>query len=275
MCQLSTRISRSDSPLVSIITPTCCRQDLLPLAYSCVISQDWPHFEWLILDNSPEKASFFRSIRDPRIIYHHDATSLSVGMKRNILAAQASGEYIAHFDDDDYYAPNYISEVLSSLRHNNADATKLTGMFIYDARYHNFFYWDQMKRAERQYICKPNFPFSSRVGDTEKAFIKHRLGFGFSYVYKRKLWDDIGFPDVNFAEDLCFMAEATAKHSVLLNQDRIGMCLHVIHQTNLSGCFPQFMLPKFLAHSIFSRAHQYLKGVEDRHKEMQKDILTK
>ena len=30
----------------------------------------------------------------------------SLGEKRNWLVQHASGEYVAHFDDDDYYAPH-------------------------------------------------------------------------------------------------------------------------------------------------------------------------
>jgi hypothetical protein len=40
---------------------------------------------------------------------------LDVGEKRNWLVQHATGDYVAHFDDDDYYAPHYISRMVSQI----------------------------------------------------------------------------------------------------------------------------------------------------------------
>ena len=40
---------------------------------------------------------------------------LNAGEKRNWLAQHATGDYVAHFDDDDYYAPHYISRMVSQI----------------------------------------------------------------------------------------------------------------------------------------------------------------
>jgi glycosyltransferase involved in cell wall biosynthesis len=44
---------------------------------------------------------------DPRVKYIHQAAHMTIGEKRNVAIANATGEFICHFDDDDLYAPMY------------------------------------------------------------------------------------------------------------------------------------------------------------------------
>lgn len=241
------------APLVSIITPTRGRDAFLPSIYACVMSQDWPSIEWLICDDSQETSKFFRRRRDARITYYHNSEAQTVGAKRNELVSRSSGQYIAHFDDDDYYAPNYISHMISALRERGADLVKLNGIFIYDKRYNRYFYWNQSQEARTQYVCWPNHPLASRASTdkTRERAELHRLGYGFSYVYSRRVWESIKFPDVTYCEDLQFMTQAAILYPVAFLEDRQGICLHVIHASNLSGCFPQYILPNDVLGSIF------------------------
>ena len=51
-------------------------------------------------------------------LYHEKAFRclyLDLGEKRNWLVQHATGDYVAHFDDDDYYAPHYISRMVSQI----------------------------------------------------------------------------------------------------------------------------------------------------------------
>ena len=51
-------------------------------------------------------------------------TDWSVGLKRNLAVHLASGEVVVHADDDDLYAPCYISRMLGTLA--GADAATLS-----------------------------------------------------------------------------------------------------------------------------------------------------
>ena len=95
-------------PRVSIITPTKDRQELLPALWDCVRAQSEQDFEWLVHDGSPQRASIFDAIDDPRVRYMHLPGQMRIGAKRNALCDAAKGEIIAHFDDDDFYGPRYI-----------------------------------------------------------------------------------------------------------------------------------------------------------------------
>src|SRR5580704_4925479 len=104
------------SPAVSIITPTFNRPQLLVAQAAIVRAQSEQNFEWLILDDSPEPCADFSGISDPRIRYHHLAGApMLVSAKRNWLCERAAAPVIAQFDDDDYYAPDYLATMLARL----------------------------------------------------------------------------------------------------------------------------------------------------------------
>jgi glycosyltransferase involved in cell wall biosynthesis len=248
-------------PTVSIITPTRDRPHCLKRLCSCVLEQDWPNIEWLILDDSRRASPDFDNQTDERFHYFHETTKRSLGMKRNELVRRSAGEIVVHFDDDDFYASSYVSNAVNSLVSEGADIRKLVGLFIYDDRFKKLFYWDQEGKPQWQFICKSDLPLGTRMFDkiVEQRAERHRLGYGFSYVYKRTLWEKVQFPDVEFAEDLEFMKSALALGCYShFAHDTTGVCVHIIHGANLSGCFPQYVLPDFLLESIFPRFGPYL-----------------
>ena len=106
-------------PTVSIITPTYGRGSFLPLIYYCVQTQEWPNIEWLVDDDSPLPSAFMQTLSDPRVHYFHAARRRSVGAKRNELIRRAKGDYIAHFDDDDYFEGKWNGQIIDERRGNN------------------------------------------------------------------------------------------------------------------------------------------------------------
>src|SRR5215469_9727682 len=131
------------SPAVSIITPTFNRPALLAAQARFVLAQSEQNFEWLILDDSPEPCAHFSGIGDSRIRYHHLAGApMLVSAKRNWLCERAGAPVIAQFDDDDYYAPNYLATMLARLEQTGADITKLSAWFVYSAQMKRLGYWD-------------------------------------------------------------------------------------------------------------------------------------
>lgn len=244
-------------PLVSIITPTYSRQAFHPAIWACANNQDYPNIEWLVEDDSEGESLFLSQLCDHRLSYRHVSSRYTVGAKRNALVDRSHGEYIVHFDDDDYYAPHYVSNVVSHLVNSEADALKLSGYFIYDKRCRRAFYWDQDDSMSMRFMCKSGFPLRYLPPNPASA-TDHRLGFGFSYAYKREVAEQQRFADINFGEDVDFMQNVIRTHSVLFVADDIGLCCHIIHGENLSGCFPQFIIPEFIFDRLFPGARCFL-----------------
>jgi glycosyltransferase involved in cell wall biosynthesis len=248
-------------PLVSIITPTFGRPQCLPLIHRCVLRQTTADFEWLVLDDSPEPSAYMRRIRDARVRYQHRPERSTIGAKRNSLVDQARGEIIAQFDDDDFYARHYLSRMISDLNGRRADIVKLTGYFLFSKLHNLFGYWDLTVRRG-PHLVVGNEPLGLfLLDDTNNAeFADMHLGFGFSYVFRKAVWGEVKFPDRDWNEDGAFMKEAASRFKLSGVDDAACSCLHILHETNTSRCFPQHVLPRFLLETLFPHCQPYILG---------------
>lgn len=242
------------APEVSLITPTRGRDIALPAVHRALCAQTISDFEWLILDDSPASSRYFSTVDDPRVRYVHCAgASATIGSKRNWLVENARGGVIAHIDDDDYYAPRYLERMLSHIR-DGADLVKLSGWYLYSLVYEALGYWDLEMKPGIQFVWTPEPIKVVDMGDTISSsdWQALRFGFGFSYVYRKTLWDAIRFPDKTFDEDSQFMRGALARDATIcLLKDHTGLVLHTLHDRNISICLPQFILPSFFLSSLF------------------------
>ena len=76
-------------------------------------------------------------------------------------------------------------------------------------------------------------------------------GFGFSYVYRKAVWQSRPFEDLNFGEDAAFVTGAGERYRLAHVRDVKGIGLHILHRDNTSRCFPQYLLPDFMVDLIF------------------------
>jgi glycosyltransferase involved in cell wall biosynthesis len=101
------------SNLVSCIMPTADRRNLLPLAIASYQAQDYAELELIIIDDGDD-AIFDMLENVPNSTYVRSAR-LPIGQKRNLGCEHARGDIIVHFDDDDWSAPQRITEQLRNL----------------------------------------------------------------------------------------------------------------------------------------------------------------
>ena len=129
-------------PRVSIITPTRDRQAFLPALWECVRAQTFQDIEWLIHDGSPQPAAMFAAIKDPRVRYMHVQQADVHWCEAECFVRCRAGEVIVHFDDDDYYGPHYVQNMIKFVTDQNADFVKLFGFFLYHQQHDALAYWD-------------------------------------------------------------------------------------------------------------------------------------
>lgn len=250
--------------MISILTPTSERDPFLKLLYSALLKQTFSNWEWLILDSSWPPCSF-KEIKDPRVRYFHTQEKLAIGEKRNFLKNQAHGDILVHFDDDDYYAPGYLSTVAEKLK--SADFFTLSGWFCYDLGLHQYYYWSTEENAETFFILDPlsggkvrEVHLGEKWIENQSAHLlkKAREGFGFSYAYRKQIAQKIDFEAINNGEDLAFYREVERQgfKRVFLS-DETGLALHVIHDMNVSRSLPQYRLPSFIGKRLFPDAPDY------------------
>ena len=240
-------------PAVSIITPSFNRQALLEAQHGIVSAQTVGDFEWLILDDSPQPSAYFTGLEDPRVRYTHMPERMMVAAKRNWLCERSAAPVIAQFDDDDYYAPNYLEKMLARLNRTGADITKLSAWFVYSAQLQRLGYWDTANTLGLHFTFGPEKSLQGFVNQTPPDNMKNNyLGYGFSYVFKKSAWEAAPFPPVEYASDYGFVAGAIAKGKVFDHfADTDGLCLHVLRTDNMSRSFPQALLPDFMVEKLF------------------------
>lgn len=222
---------------LSVVTPTRNREPMLMRAYDHFCAQTLPDIEWLIFDDSEHPSAFFTSLADPRVTYVHQTERISIGEKRNKLISIAQGELIAHFDDDDYYAPNYLETMAAHLEHH--DFVKLSAWYVYSEPHDMWGYCDPGRPAPISYHIKP----TGEVTELE-AFIPDITmfwGYGFSYVYRRAVWQAFPFEPLSFGEDHTLVVSKLLSSKFRLHHfaDMEGIVVHVLHSRNSSDAFPQ------------------------------------
>ena len=242
------------SPAISVITPTYNRHALLQAQHGYLLAQSRQDFEWLILDDGPQVSAYFAGLSDPRIRYHHLAgPRMKVSAKRNWLCERAQGPVIAQFDDDDYYAPDYLAVMVKRLAESGADITKLSAWFVYSAQLKRLGYWDTADTLGLHFTFGPEPVMNAFFNTAAPENMKNNYaGYGFSYVFNRTMWEKAPFPNVEYASDYGFVAAAQA-HGCRLDHfaDTQGLCLHILRKDNMSKSFPQYLLPDFMLTKLF------------------------
>jgi glycosyltransferase involved in cell wall biosynthesis len=254
----------SDPVRVSVITPTYNRERFLPHLIACFQSQTATGLELLILDDStePSRHATAAARQDPRIRYVHSSRRLSIGEKRNRLVRESRGSVIVQFDDDDYYSPLYVERMLQHL--GEGDLVKLGAWFGYSAATRRFFYWDTSSASALHFVVSPIHPLQlADLSGNDAAFTDRNLwGFGFSYVGRRRVFDSNPFDDIDGMEDYQFAKRAQAEGCSLRHvADGEGLALHVIHGSNTSISFPQYLIPEALARHLFGVGAERLLGL--------------
>lgn len=224
--------------------------------YSAFEAQTWDNKELVVLDDSPEPSLFMQALTDPRVVYVHEPNRMSIGEKRNRLAEMASGEVLAHFDDDDYYAPRYLERMSQHME--SCEMVKLSGWFAWSTTHRAFFYWDTAAAARVHFMVESGKPIQafdlSQKTEPEKVqwVQKNLIGYGFSYVYTKDLWRESPFPVSHHGEDRLFLQELLRKNrEVGMFADREGLALVVRHAHDSSVVIPQYIIPDFMAHQLF------------------------
>ena len=199
---------------VSVICPTYNRHDRHEGLYTAFQTQDHPDKDLWILDDSPTPSPFFvhkLHNKDPRVNYIHRPERLTIGDKRNRLIAASAGSVVAHFDDDDWYAPTYLSSMVGALVQTNADFVKCS-------------IWKERREKDNH----------RRTMDARQNRHANLWGYGFSYMYRRFACTRASFP-LNNNEDYAFLQ---ALRAAGLKAELVDHCadlvVHILHGRNTS-----------------------------------------
>jgi glycosyltransferase involved in cell wall biosynthesis len=103
------------NPLISVVIPTYNHANFLGRALHSVLSQTYPHYEVLVVDNNSQDHTYevINSFRDARIRTIKIENNGVIAASRNLGISEARGEWIAFLDSDDYWYPEKLKKMLS------------------------------------------------------------------------------------------------------------------------------------------------------------------
>lgn len=182
--------NRLSSPGVSIITCTK-RPNYIGNLLKNYNTQLWSKKELIIvLNNDSMDLKRYRNMCKSykSISVYQLPQSATLGKCLNLATRKAKYNYVAKFDDDDYYAPRYIQEIMQAFARTNADVVGKLTIFTY------------LQHRKLLLLCYPN---------KENQFV-HRVGGG-TITFKKRLFQYVKFPDITLGEDVQFQRLCRAK----------------------------------------------------------------
>ena len=170
------------------------------------LAQDYSEKELLVLDDGADPVADLIP-DDPLIRYIRCQKRQPVGTKRNMACKEARGEFIAHWDDDDWYAPSRLRYQIEELLASGADICGIDRVFFMDTRASQA--WEYVYPAGgAPWVC------------------------GATLCYRRDFWRAHPFPEINIGEDTRFVAGVPGARLRVLADNRFFVGL--VHSANTS-----------------------------------------
>lgn len=198
-------IKSKRTPLVSCIMPTADRPSFIEKAISQFIKQDFEEKELIIADNGIYSIEHLIP-KIENIKYYRLQSGQSLGTIRNFCCSKAQSKVIMHWDDDDFYAHDWISFQYSVLKEESADICGLSQLYFYNS--------DQDESWKYQYPLE------------EKKWVA-----GATMAYTRQFWLQNPFPQITIGEDNLFVWSGNPK--VFSHKYQQGF-IATIHSSNTS-----------------------------------------
>jgi len=208
-----------NNPYVSCIMPTANRPQFVELAIFHFLNQNYQDAELIIIDDG--KAPIRNLIPNhKKIRYFYNTSYSSLGNKRNFACRQANGKIIIHWDDDDYYAKDWISSQVYFLEKSKADICGLNDIYFFSPLFQKYWRWTD-KNNERPFLM------------------------GATLVYHKQFWENHPFKDINIGEDHDFIWNQGA--NIYAHNYTDGFCA-ILHSGNTT--IKPFEDPKYKKYAV-------------------------
>lgn len=192
-------------PLVSLIVPTK-RLDHLPDIVRNVGGQTYPNIELILClhgvttDIGQVRHDFeVAGVKNLKVITVDESKTLGFCLNRCIDIAE--GQFLAKMDDDDLYAPHYLSDLMSVFKYADAE---IVGKYAYYA---------YLEESNCLVLRNPHHEhqFTSLVS-------------GATMLWRKELNEQVTFDEKNRGEDTSFLRKAKANGARIYSADRFNYC---------------------------------------------------
>jgi glycosyltransferase involved in cell wall biosynthesis len=196
----------TSEPLVTCIMPTHNRRSFVPQAIRCFLRQDYSNLELLVVDDGTESIADLVPAND-RIRYVRFDQKLTIGAKRNLACEKARGEFIVHWDDDDWYPSWRVRAQVRAMLGRGADLCGSSRVAYFD-------------------------PARDQAWEYRYPSAKGPWVAGNTLAYRKSFWRSHKFPDIQVGEDSRFVW--SSKGRALVDLADPGLCVATVHSNNTS-----------------------------------------
>jgi glycosyltransferase involved in cell wall biosynthesis len=194
----------TDLPLISCIMPTYNRRRFVGQAVWYFLRQDYPAKELIVLDDGEDAVADLIP-EDDRIRYRRLERRACLGAKRNLACELSRGEFIAHWDDDDWTSPNRLSAQMAHLQASNADICGARDLLHY--------------HVEAGQAWLYHYP------PQERPWLA-----GCTLLYRRSAWQEHPFGDLQVGEDNDFLRQLSPERIAAVPD--LSLYVALIHPGN-------------------------------------------
>jgi len=168
--------------LVSAVMPTRGRKELAAKAVECFLSQTWLEKELVILDDA-DCRSFDQPPEFAGVRYMIADKKLKIAAKRNIVCEAAGGDFIIHFDSDDWSAPGRIAAQVELMMQNEKKAV---------CGFRKMYFWDTIKKQAWIYSGAEDYVLGTSLMFKRSWWAHHqwneRFTVGSDNVFVSQAW---------------------------------------------------------------------------------------
>ena len=190
--------------------PTGDRPHFTQQAAWYFLRQDYPNKQLVVVDDG-NKAIGDLLPADDRIKYVRLDQRMPLGVKRNLACDAASGEIIAHFDDDDWMAPDRVRLQVEALLSSGADISGLSRVRYF-----------RLESGEAYLYGNPRDDRWLAPG---------------TLVYRRSAWATKRFPEIRFGEGEAFVSKFDPARIHCLDAPDLYVAL--LHPGNVNAVNPR------------------------------------
>lgn len=197
--QIREKCNKTSQPGVSIIVPTnkLTYIDNIFMNYARSV---YPNTELIIiLNNNSLNINDYRlraiGLKDIRIFQLEKSCTL--GECLNFGIEQSKYDYISKMDDDDYYGPNYLIDLMNVFKYTDAQVTGKASAFVY---------------------FEDNYTLAIRQPKNEYKYTPFVVGG--TILLKKEVFEKVKFRNMSIAEDLYFSLDCNSAGIKIYSSDK-------------------------------------------------------
>ncbi|MCR4588362.1 MAG: glycosyltransferase family 2 protein [Lachnospiraceae bacterium] len=209
--------------MISVLIPAYNVEAYIEKCIQAVEQQTYEELEILVVDDGSSDGTGDildrLSREDDRLKVIHQENQ-GVAAARNRLIREAQGDWIAFVDSDDLVHPDYLACLYQAVSEQNVRIAR-TGFHDVTA----FEAFDRQKKDHSVRI-KPTRDF---LLGKEEAYTL------WTFLFDRKLWEGISFPDCRIAEDTGVLYKVLYPEEQLAEIENDGFYQHLVRKEGLIG----------------------------------------